>query len=263
MYRYVATDLVLARLKLAQGDAPGAAALLATAEEAADQHDLAYWRPALAAAQVQTLLRQGQLAAAAQYAETHPYPLSQARVHLAQGDTEAALKALEPFRQQAEAKDWSDDRLKVLVLQALAFQAQGEHAPALAVLEAALNLAERGGLIRTFVDEGPAMATLLREASKRGHAPSYIPKLLAAFGPVDPPAASEAKTPATLALPEPLSEREREVLALLRTELNGPEMARELSVSLATLRKHTQNIFSKLGVNNRRAAVRRADELAL
>ena len=53
------------------------------------------------------------------------------------------------------------------------------------------------------------------------------------------------------------------MLALLRTELNGPEMARELSVSLATLRKHTQNIFSKLGVNNRRAAVRRADELAV
>ena len=62
---------------------------------------------------------------------------------------------------------------------------------------------------------------------------------------------------------EPLSERELEVLRLLRTELNGPEIARELMVSLNTLRTHTQNIYAKLGVNNRRAAVRRAEELDL
>ena len=62
---------------------------------------------------------------------------------------------------------------------------------------------------------------------------------------------------------EPLSERELEVLRLLRTELNGPEIARELMVSLSTVRTHTQNIYAKLGVNNRRAAVRRAEELDL
>ena len=62
---------------------------------------------------------------------------------------------------------------------------------------------------------------------------------------------------------EPLSEREREVLRLLRTELSGPEIASKLIVSLNTLRTHTKNIFNKLGVNNRRAAVRRAEELNL
>ncbi len=62
---------------------------------------------------------------------------------------------------------------------------------------------------------------------------------------------------------EPLSERELEVLRLLRTDLSGPEIARELMVSLSTLRTHTQNIYAKLGVNNRRAAVRRAEELDL
>ena len=60
-----------------------------------------------------------------------------------------------------------------------------------------------------------------------------------------------------------LSERELEVLRLLRTDLNGPEIARELMVSLSTVRTHTQNIYAKLGVNNRRAAVRRAEELDL
>ena len=62
---------------------------------------------------------------------------------------------------------------------------------------------------------------------------------------------------------EPLSERELEVLRLLRTDLNGPEIARELMVSLNTVRTHTQNIYAKLGVNNRRAAVLRAEELDL
>ena len=62
---------------------------------------------------------------------------------------------------------------------------------------------------------------------------------------------------------EPLSERERDVLRLLRTDLNGPEIARELIVSLSTIRTHTRNIYDKLGVTNRRAAVRRAEELDL
>jgi LuxR family maltose regulon positive regulatory protein len=60
---------------------------------------------------------------------------------------------------------------------------------------------------------------------------------------------------------EPLSERELEVLKLLRSELSGPEIAEQLIVSLNTLRTHTKSIFNKLGVNNRRAAVRRAEEL--
>jgi LuxR family maltose regulon positive regulatory protein len=62
---------------------------------------------------------------------------------------------------------------------------------------------------------------------------------------------------------EPLSERELEVLRLLESELDGPDIARELTVSVATVRTHSRNIYAKLGVNNRRAAVRRADELGL
>ena len=64
-------------------------------------------------------------------------------------------------------------------------------------------------------------------------------------------------------LVEPLSERERDVMRLLGTDLKGPEIARELFISLNTLRTHTKNIFGKLGVNDRRAAVRRARELGL
>ena len=69
--------------------------------------------------------------------------------------------------------------------------------------------------------------------------------------------------PASQSLVEPLSERERDVLRLLRTDLSGPDIARQLMVSLNTLRTHTKNIYNKLGVNNRRAAVHRAEQLKL
>jgi LuxR family maltose regulon positive regulatory protein len=62
---------------------------------------------------------------------------------------------------------------------------------------------------------------------------------------------------------EPLSERELEVLRLLETDLGGPDIARELVISLSTVRTHTQNIYAKLGVSSRRAAIRRAAELNL
>jgi LuxR family transcriptional regulator, maltose regulon positive regulatory protein len=91
---------------------------------------------------------------------------------------------------------------------------------------------------------------------------SYVDKLLAAFA--QPVAVPQSKIASqTTIWIEPLSERELDVLRLLRAELSGPEIARELTVSLNTLRTHTKNIFKKLGVNNRRAAVRRAEELDL
>ena len=129
-------------------------------------------------------------------------------------------------------------------------------------LERALTLAEPEGYVRTFVDEGPPMAALLEAAAKRGIVPDYARRLLTAFGkPED--RTPEDRTPGKQALIEPLSERELDVLRLLATDLGGPDIARELVVSLNTVRTHTKNIYAKLGVNNRREAVRRAEELDL
>jgi len=255
--RFVMSEVFLARLKLAQGDVAGAAAILDQANQSALQHNFVHRMPEIAAVQVLMLLRQGDLAAAAQLAQAHPLPLSQARVHLAKGDPAAALAVLETFRQQMEAKGWQDERLKVIILEAIAHHAHGEKDKAVQVLAEALSLAEPGGFIRIFVDEDPPMAALLREAAKHGIAPNYVRQLLAAFG------KAEGRTSVTQLLIEPLSERELEVLRLLGTELNGPEIARELVVSLSTVRTHTQKIYAKLGVNNRQAAVRRAEELDL
>src|SRR6185295_13029262 len=111
--RFIICEVFLARLKLARGDVAGAAAILAQASQSARQQNFVYRIPEVAAAQVLTLLRQGNLATATELAQTHKLPISQARVHLAQGDPSAALVTLERLRQEVEARDWRDERLKV------------------------------------------------------------------------------------------------------------------------------------------------------
>ncbi len=168
-----------------------------------------------------------------------------------------AVGLLERLLQAAEEGERTESVIEILVLQALANLLQGDIPAALVPLQQALSLAEPEGYVRMFVDEGPPMALLLEAAAKHGIAPNYVRHLLTAFG------SAEDRTPVKQGLIEPLSERELEVLRLLATGLNGPEIARELVVSLNTMRTHTKNIYSKLGVNDRRAAVRRAKELDL
>ena len=148
------------------------------------------------------------------------------------------------------------------MLRALAHQMLGDIPAALACLERAVTLAEPEGYVRVFADEGPPMASLLRAAAKQGIARTMSRRLLAAVArPRQPGRAGPSR--AAGALIEPLSERELDVLRLLGTDLDGPAIARELTVSLNTMRTHTKNIYTKLAVTSRRAAVRRAAELGL
>lgn len=258
--RFIVCEVFLARLKLAQGDVAGAAAILAQANQSAHQRNFVYRIPEVAAAQVVTLLRRGNLAAAAHLAQTHDLPLSQARVHLAQGDTSAALAVLEPLRQQMEAKGWEDERLKVMVLQAVALHAHGDKHRAVQLLGDALELAEPEGFIRIFVDEGIPMAQLLAEASAHGIMPDYVDKLLAAFeldfGLASPSAKSKIRI-------EPLSKRELEVLELITQGLSNTEISQTLFLALDTVKGHNRKIFGKLQVQRRTEAVARARELGL
>jgi LuxR family transcriptional regulator, maltose regulon positive regulatory protein len=172
-----------------------------------------------------------------------------------------AVELLERLLKAAEEGGRLSSVIELLILQALAHQAQGDITPALAPLERALTLAEPEGYVRIFVDEGKPMAELLgkMKSEDRTVRKTYVHKLLAAFGTEEIRPPSSTLQP----LPEPLSEYELEVLRLLRTELSGPEIARQRMVSLNTIRTHTQHIYAKLGVNNRRGAVRRAEELGL
>ena len=143
----------------------------------------------------------------------------------------------------------------IRILKALAHHTRARRAAATHELHRALTLAEPEGYARVFLDEGSPMLTLLRDTASGGQ--EYATRLLAASG------SATIGTAVGRGLVEPLSERELDVLRLLRSDLDGPDIARELMVSLNTMRTHTKNIYAKLGVNSRRAAVRRADDLNL
>jgi len=190
--------------------------------------------------------------------------LALARLILAEGAREnsnemigAAIDLLEGLQGAADGGGRTGSAIEILVVQALARRAGNDVPGALASLERAVTLAEPEGYVGVFADEGAPMAALLRLAAQGRNASSYLRRLLAAT------VAPAARTPIDQPLIEPLSERELDVLRLLESELDGPDIARELTVSLATVRTHTRNVYAKLGVNNRRAAVRRAAELGL
>jgi LuxR family maltose regulon positive regulatory protein len=260
--RFIISEVFLSRLKLARGDVDGAATLLAQTEQSARQQNFLLRMPEIAAAQVLVLLRQGNLDAAADLAQTHELPLSRARVYLTQGDTSAALAVLETLSQEMEAKGWVDELLKVMVLQAVAYHTHREKDKAVQLLGDALALAEPGGFIRTFVDEGLPMAQLLSEVSSRGIMTDYVSKLLTTF---ESETKDEQRTiePSPSSSVEPLSQRELEVLQLIAQGLSNQEICKRLFLALDTVKGHNRRIFNKLQVQRRTEAIARARELGL
>ncbi len=272
--RFVLCEIYLARQKLARGDVAGAAAMLAETEQSVRQNNFVQRMPEVAAVQVKVLLRQGNLAAAADLAGKYELPLIRARVLLAQGEPSAAMAVLRPWRQQMEAKGLADERFKAMILQAVALRANGEKDKALQLLGEALALAEPEGFIRIFVDEGAPMAHLLSEAAAEGIMPDYAGKLLAVFRaeerPVlavrqSSPGKSEDKSyhPTAIPLCEPLSQRELKVLHLIAQGLSNREIGERLFLALDTVKGHNRRIFEKLQVQSRTEAIARARELDL
>jgi LuxR family maltose regulon positive regulatory protein len=268
--RSILSEVFLAQLKLAQGEVSEAAARLTQTEQTAHLKNFLLRLPEIAAAQVNLLLRQGSLTAAGQLARQFDLPISQARVLIAQGDPAVALDILGSYRQQMEARGWADERLRAMVLQAVALQLNGEKVLALQVLGEALALAEPGGFIRLFVDEGAPMAELLTAAIRQGIKPGYTGKLLDAFAveTADGQPSSVDERP-TLSLPdlaslvEPLSPRELEVLHLIAQGLSNQEIGKRLFLALDTVKGHNRRIFEKLQVQRRTEAIARARELGL
>jgi LuxR family maltose regulon positive regulatory protein len=178
---------------------------------------------------------------------------------MAQDKPAKALALLAPLLKQAEETERTGRALEVLVLQALAFQAQDDLTQATVTLEKALSLAEPTGepigYIRLFVDEGALMAKLLDQAAVRDVAPDYVDRLRAAF-------ATEKQRPAP-SLVESLSDRELEVLNLIAAGRSNQQIAAELVLTVGTVKWHLSNIYGKLGVNSRTQAVAQARELGL
>jgi LuxR family maltose regulon positive regulatory protein len=170
---------------------------------------------------------------------------------------------IKEYRQEAEARDWQDESLKAIILQAVALDAQGEKENSLQVLGNALALAEPGGFIRIFLDEGLPMAQLLAEASAHEIMPDYVAALLAAFEADGLKREIKPSLPSVQPLIEPLSQRELEVLQLIAQGLSNHEIGDRLFLALDTVKGHNRRIYDKLQVQRRTEAVARARELGL
>jgi LuxR family maltose regulon positive regulatory protein len=282
-----------ARLHETKGDLDGALDLLEEAERRFVRTPVPIIRP-IAALKTRIRIAQGKIAEALDWVRTrdlsvdddisylHEFEhmtlvrvlIAQEKRGLAEGSIHDAQGLLERLLQAAEEGGRKGSVIEILVLQALAHDAQGNLPPALVSLERALTLAEPEGYVRIFVDEGLPMARLLSEAAAHGVMPDYVGKLLAVFEAEKQK--SEDKSylpPVSPALPEghrdgesliePLSQRELKILQLIAQGLSNREISERLFLALSTVKGHNQKIFDKLQVQSRTEAIARARELGL
>jgi LuxR family maltose regulon positive regulatory protein len=283
--------IVLAQISQTHGDRVGALESIDRSEAWLAQTGITTpkYLGLLAAYRARLWLQQGNLAAAARWAQecvlvgdrevSYVQQLTLVRLRLAQsqhdpggqflGDAQAILAQLLPA---VEAQEWMRYLIEGLMLQALVCQAQANQLSALTTLQRALTLAAPEGYVRLFVDEGAPMAALLTPIA-RGESPvaAYAARLLEAFPrtegrglrtePVEWLHSVLSPQPSTLV--EPLSERELEVLRLIAAGLSNQAIADRLVVAVSTIKKHVNNIYGKLDVQSRTQALVRARELAL
>ena len=274
----------LARLHQARGNSSEAFATLeALAQLAEQRHFLSNAVARVEAVRAQLALAQGSMEAALRWADASGLSLQDqnlsysregeyltlARVRIAQVRHDPSdpllqhvLGLLDRLLEDAEVKARIDSVLEILIIRALALEAQGNRTEALPTLERALVLAAAEGYIRLFVDEGMPMQTLLRHAQARSSVPGYVATLLSAFGEQHAP---DLHLPSVRsnALVEPLTEREREVLRLLLEGASNREIAQRLVLSVNTVKRHVYNLCGKLGVQSRSQVIIRARALNL
>ncbi|NTU79848.1 MAG: hypothetical protein HGA45_10670 [Chloroflexales bacterium] len=270
----IAAYLLAGQLKLAAGEITAAAAYLERARPLVENAAFPDWTGRFGRLQLACWLAQDQLRAAVHWAdallrgeasegpvESETAQLAMARALIVKGDAPSLDRArglLARLVEMAEAQGRAGLIVEALALQALAHWRRGEHADAFTTLERALRLAEPEGYVRLFLDLGLPMARLLQEARSRAVLPEYSGALVAAFTRDRPSAEASAK-----ALPEPLTPREQEVLALVAAGLTNGEIAARLVISVETVKKHVGNLCAKLGVSNRTEAAARARALDL
>ncbi len=269
--------LCLIRVLFSHGEIAEADAIVRKIEFLAHEAFVPPWIVTLNRAwQVRLWLAQGEVETAAAWAAAHRLDpcatpvyhheienMTLARVMLAQGKAAQAMALIQRQCEAAQASGRKARVIEMLVILALAREAEDDRRGAIAALRQALTRAEPGGFMQIFVDEGPPLATLLRAAGTRGVQPAYVRRLLAASTngtpaqSVSPPRRSQTE------LVEPLSQRELEVLELVAQGLSNREISERLYLSLNTIKGHNRNIFGKLAVRRRTEAIARARELGL
>jgi LuxR family maltose regulon positive regulatory protein len=268
--------MVLALVELAKGNRAGATMHLQEAAALAERWHSTTVEAQVAVFRARFALAVGNLKDAARWAITTSEPTAESytdlgeiehlilvRVWLAQGRTSEARKLLARLEQSARAGLRHGRLIEILALRALVAEVAGDTADASATLAEALALGQTEGYVRVFADEGAAMGTLVRRvAAQRGGGlrADYLAAVQEACA--GPQSAGETVT-MNEQLVEPLSAREQEVLALIAAGCSNQEIADRLIISVATVRKHVENIHGKLGVQSRTQAAARARALGL
>ncbi len=271
--------VALARLRAADGDFVAALGLLDEAERVYVSDFSPPVHP-IHATRARVLAASGDLRGAAAWARSHDVRvdndltylreyehLTLCRILLAENTARSVRGAAALLdRLLAEALDGGriGSVIEMQALRAMAAGAAGDDRGALTALENAVDLAEPDGWLRVLVDASALMTPLIRTLATRRRRSVFLRELLAASTSArsDTPM-TRPEAPHASALSDPLSDRELEVLRLLASDLDGPAIARELFVSLNTVKTHTKHIYTKLDVNNRRSAVTRAHHMGL
>ncbi len=261
----------LSRIYEAQGERARAVDALQKAELLGRGSEYALVVALVSEWQIRLWAAQGKVASVTRWARSHRVSLSDeldaaqeveqaavARALIIEGRSGEALPLLARLLNIAQATGRMGRAIQILVLQAVAFQAQDDLDGALASLKQALSLAEPEGYVRTFVDEGKAMHRLLRYALSQRVMPNYVARILAALGEV-----ADSRPPAMASLIEPLTEREVEVLRLIVAGLSNAEIADELYIAVSTVKSHVNHIFGKLEVKSRTQALAKVRALNL
>lgn len=189
--------------------------------------------------------------------------LTPARIWLAEGTPDSLQKAEVELMRLHDIVISTHNipcQIKVLTMQALLYKRQKKARLAEEVLIQALHLAQPGGFIRAFVDLGPEMELLLKHVYVQGFASTYVQEILKAFQAKSGPLRNTMQSQALI---ESLTEREMEIMGLLAQRLSNKEIANALIISQETVKRHTSNIYGKLGVKNRRQAVASGYNLGL
>ena len=187
--------------------------------------------------------------------------LNLARLYIIQKQYDQALSVLDLLEEMSESRRWVFDLIEIFILEAVVYHAQGRPDRAQAVLKRALSITQPEGHVRVYVDAGQPVAELLgRMKTEDGAMNEYINELLAAF---ENKEKFRPSSPIQQPLVEPLSDREIEVLQCIAEGMSNKEIARELIISPGTVKKHLNNIYTKLNVHSRTQALARAKELQL